>query len=127
MVATVLDICLEVIIRCGIYFAEILIYPEDTEVIAGDTVLLTCVSYQSPITWSQEGVELVNDSMRITVYQEQFMENGLLFYQSILQICSTESSDSGTYSCIADGENSSISFQLTVQSKSLPRNPVKKC
>ena len=88
--------------------------------IAGDTVMLTCVSYQSPITWSQEGVELVNDSMRITVYQDQIEENGLSFYQSILQICSTESSDSGTYSCNADGGdrgNSSISFQLTVQSK----------
>ena len=89
--------------------------------IAGDTVLLTCVSYLSPVTWSREGVELVNDSMRITVYQEQFVESELSFYLSILEICSTESSDSGTYSCNADegdGANSSISFQLTVQSKS---------
>ena len=92
---------------------------DPTDVPDGDTVLLTCVAYGDQplsISWSREGSVLMNDSQRITIYEEEVEEGGITFIQSILQICSTESSDAGVYSCIAANEagNDTATFELTV-------------
>ena len=81
--------------------------------------LLSCVAYgdQLPgISWSREGNVLMNDSQWITIHEEEFEEGGIMFVQSILQICSTKTNDTGVYSCIADseGSNDTVSFELTV-------------
>ena len=91
---------------------------DPTDVPDGDTVLLTCVAYGDlplSISWSRDGSTLMNDSQRITIYQEE-VEGGITFIQSILQICSTEANDAGVYSCIAENEagNDTAAFELTV-------------
>ena len=90
-----------------------------TEIPDGDTVLLTCVaSGDQPlnISWSREGSVLMNDSQRITIYEEEVEEGGIVFVQSILQICSAESDDAGIYNCTAenDVDNVTANFELTV-------------
>ena len=100
--------------------AQIVLHPVNpTDVPDGDTVLLTCVAYGGlplSISWSREGSILMNDSQRITIYEEEVEEGGITFIQSILQICSTEANDAGVYSCIAENEagNDTATFQVTV-------------
>ena len=92
---------------------------DPTDVPSGDTVLLTCVAYGDlplSISWSRDGSTLMNDSQRITIYEEEVEEGGITFIQSILQICSTEANDAGSYSCTADNAagNDTASFELTI-------------
>ena len=58
----------------------------------------------------------MNDSQRVAIYEEELEEGGIVFVQSILQICSAESDDAGVYSCIAenDVDNVTANFELTV-------------
>ena len=91
-----------------------------TEADAGQTLTFTCVAYGVPlptITWSQGDTLLSNDTdTRVTIYNEEVEEGGLVFFQSILEICSAELIDSGVYSCNADNgmTNDSVSFELRV-------------
>ena len=100
--------------------AQIVLHPVDpTDVPDGDTVLLTCVAYGDlplSISWSRDGSTLMNDSQRITIFEEEVEEGGITFIQSTLQICSTEANDAGVYSCIAENEagNDTATFELTV-------------
>ena len=92
--------------------------PNDTEVNANDTLLLTCVGYSHPvgtIIWSRGSVDLVNGT-RTAIYEEEFEESGLTFVRSILQICSTEPSDAGLYACTVDNgiSDASSSFNVAV-------------
>ena len=58
----------------------------------------------------------MNDSQRVAIYEEELEEGGIVFVQSILQICSAESDDAGVYSCSAenDVDNVTANFELTV-------------
>ena len=81
--------------------------------------LLSCVAYGDlplGISWSREGSILMNDSQWITIHEEEFEEGGITFVQSVLQICSVKTNDTGVYSCIADieGSNDTASFELIV-------------
>ena len=99
---------------------QIVLHPANpTDVLDGDTVLLTCVAYGDlplSISWSRDGSTLMNYSQRITIFEEEVEEGGITFIQSILQICSTEANDAGVYSCIAENDagNDTAAFELTV-------------
>ena len=87
--------------------------------VVGETVLFTCVATGDlplSISWSREGSVLQNDSQRVAIYEEEFDENGIVFVQSILQICNTGTGDAGIYSCTAENATANItaSFELTV-------------
>ena len=58
----------------------------------------------------------MNDSQRITIYEQEVEEGVITFIQSILQICITEANDAGVYSCIAENEagNDTANFELNV-------------
>lgn len=100
---------------------QIVVAPRDpSEVVAGNTVLLTCVAQgDSPphVVWNRENKVLENGS-RVVISEDVIVENGLTFVQSILEICSTEETDSGQYSCVTTLDavqgNSTASFGLTV-------------
>ena len=91
------------------------------EVDAGTTVTYVCVGYgedEPPnIFWEFGDQLLSNDtSSLVTVYDSQVVENGLVFTQSILELCSVEIENAGEYSCTANnsrGSNSST-FILNV-------------
>ena len=109
--------------NCSLYSivpAQIVLHPVDpTDVPDGDTVLLTCVAYGDvplSISWNREDSIVMNDSQRITIYEDEVEEGGITFIQSILQICSTEANDAGVYSCIAENDagNDTDAFELTV-------------
>ena len=92
---------------------------DPTDVLSRDTVLLTCVAYGDlplSISWSRESSIVMNDSQRITIYEDEVEEGGITFIQSILQICSTEANDAGVYNCIAENEagNDTATFEITV-------------
>ena len=88
---------------------------------AGTTVTYVCVGYgedEPPnIIWEFGDQLLSNDtSSLVTIYDSQVVENGQVFTQSILELCSVEVENAGQYSCTANnsrGSNSS-SFILNV-------------
>ena len=59
----------------------------------------------------------MNDSQLTSIYNEQLENSGLLFTSSILELCSVEEDDSGTYSCVATNlaGNDSIEFEVQVK------------
>ena len=85
---------------------------------AGNTIISVCVAYGDPnpsITWSRGGTVLSNDS-RVTIYEEVVTENGVMFVQSIIEVCSAEAGDAGQYSCFAENSfgNDTTVIELTV-------------
>ena len=52
-----------------------------------------------------------------SIYSEQIENSGMLFTLSILELCSVEVDDSGTYSCQAvnSAGNDSVEFDVRVQ------------
>ena len=91
---------------------------QTTSVDAGNTIVAVCVAYGDPnpsITWNRAGTALSNDS-RVTIYEELVTENGVLFVQSIIEVCSAEVSDAGQYSCFTENNfgNDTAVFELTV-------------
>lgn len=97
--------------------AEVVILTEDTVAQAGNTLLLTCVGYGVPnpeLTWSKDGVALMNGS-RTNIYVTVIEQEGVMFVQSLLEICSLDAvDDTGTYSCTASNENGTDTQSLEV-------------
>ena len=97
-----------------------MIRPNVTDPFAeGDTVSLACTASGRPyptIQWYKDGVLLTNESLT-SVYNEEFESNGLLFTSSILELCSVDEDDIGTYSCQASNSagNDSIEFNIDVK------------
>ena len=99
---------------------QIVIYPNDTEILAGSTLILSCTGYGIPlpsIVWRKAGLELseVNNS-RVTVWEETVAAGEHTFTRSYLQMCSTVELDSGLYNCsavTAERENG-VEFGVTI-------------
>ena len=78
---------------------------------------MTCVAsgtFAPNISWSKGELVLSNDSVRINIYTVELEEGGITFVRSILEICSLETSDSGTYGCTATLPDNSDSGNFTV-------------
>ena len=50
------------------------------------------------VSWSFNGQTLVNASY-VTIYDEDVVEGGITYRQSILQLCFLRNSNSGAYTC----------------------------
>ena len=101
----------------------VVIYPQDTMVMAGNTALLVCVAYGDPqpsVTWRKGTVSLSNSS-QIRIYEQLLNQSGFIFVRSVLEICNTNAAHTGEYSCTTDNGvgNHSISFQLTIPGKQI--------
>ena len=99
----------------------LVVHPEDTVVIAGSTVMLTCVAFGEPlpsITWSLDGANVTNDT-RTEIIEMRTTRNGRPFIKSVLQICGVGESDAGRYNCTAVNvvNTDSADFSLTVISE----------
>ena len=108
---------------------EIVIAPQSSSVTAGNTILFSCVAVGDPypsITWIRDdGSEIMNDSMRISVYASQQDQGGVVFIHSILEICSVEAADAGYYTCVASNSlgSSNSSFQVDVTDSTFSYSP----
>ena len=83
----------------------------------GDTVTLACTASGMPypdFQWYKDGELLMNQTLT-SIYNEQFENNGGLFTTSILELCSVEVDDSGTYSCQAVNSAGNDSFEFDVR------------
>ena len=113
---------------CFIYtdLPELVVVPNSTfEVDAGATVTYVCVGFSQDeppnIFWQFGDEQLTNDSSSlVTVYENQVMENGLVFTESILELCSVEVENAGLYSCTANNTagSSNSTFTLNVRPRS---------
>ena len=91
--------------------------PEDATATAGNTLILTCVAFDTPeLAWVRDGAVLMNDT-RTLVSVEQLVVQEVMFVRATLEICSLEVADSGTYYCRAsnDSGTANSSFQITVE------------
>ena len=111
---------------CSLAFTEVVIAPSNSTADEGSTVLAVCVGNGNPlpgISWSREGTILTNGSLsdRVSVWQETVEEDGVLFVQSVLQLCSLDGSDTGEYTCTVANDQvaDSISFSVTVEQEVL--------
>ena len=91
---------------------SLIITPISYSVNYGSTVLMTCVAYlgsdtedhsNAAISWTDPaGQTLINDSdSSVTIYAETQTQNGMVFLESILEICSVGVSHAGQFSCRA--------------------------
>ena len=97
---------------------RVVISPRNSTVEAGSTTVLSCVGFGNPtpyVTWTRGATELSNGS-RTTIYERLVTSNGLMFVQSILQICSIGETDNGQYTCTVGNAigNASVDFELSV-------------
>ena len=85
----------------------------------GNTVFLVCIAvgvlYPS-IQWYKDDELITRNGSLTSVYDETSKHSTLLFTTSILELCSLNSNDTGTYSCIATNEagNSSTTFDIQI-------------
>lgn len=104
---------------------SLVITPTSYSVDYGTTVLMTCVAYLGPdtedhssaaISWTDPaGQALSNDSdSLVTIYSETQTQNGLVFLESILEICSVGVSHSGQFSCRAANSIGNDSFSWNI-------------
>ena len=98
-----------------------MVSPQDTQSVAGTSVLLPCVGYSDRgavrITWKKGEQLLVNVSDKFILHEQTVMnKSGLIFIKSVLEICGVERTDVGNYSCVASvegGQSDTASFELT--------------
>ena len=98
---------------------RVVIISGDAVVDEGNTTYLLCVGYGDPetsVSWERDGQLLANNS-RVTIYDMLVIEGGSDFTQSVLEICSAELADTGTYTCAASNGvgSGNSSFRLTVR------------
>ena len=86
---------------------------------------MTCVAYLGPdsedhsattLTWmGPSGQQLINDSASlVTVYTETVSQNGQIFLESILEICSMGLSGVGEYTCRASNTVGDDTFRWNI-------------
>ena len=95
-----------------------MIAPVDYTIDESATMVAVCVGTGFPqpsISWSLDGSPLENSS-RVTIYEEVIEESGLTFVQSFLEVCSVDFMDAGLYQCTVANRivNASSNFTLTV-------------
>ena len=100
-----------------------MVYPENTVVLAGDTVLLTCVGTGLPspaLVWRKNERDITGDSSKFSVTESVIVVENTVFVRSSLLLCNASELDIGEYSCTADNaveEPVSENFTITVRSK----------
>ena len=95
---------------------ELIILSNDTALLEGESVSLTCVGRGDPeISWSRNGQVLSNTS-DLFIHEEDINDEGRTLTQSFLQLCNLVLADAGTYTCVVSNSIRSVnsSVQLTV-------------
>jgi hypothetical protein len=87
----------------------------------GESASLACVGVGETgleISWSFNGAPVGNTTL-VAIHEEVIGQDGKVFVQSFLQICSLAESDAGNYTCVAsdDFTSANATIQLTVLSK----------
>ena len=98
--------------------AAIAVFPEDSSVYVGDSIILSCVAYGLPlptITWLKGGESLVN----VTLRDSELVTPHVTFTRSTLQLCAVQLPDSTQYTCQATNNFSAVdaSFSMSVKGK----------
>ena len=98
--------------------ATVVISPVDYTIDESATMVAVCVGTGFPqpnISWSLDGAPLENSS-RVTIYEEVIEESGITFVQSFLEVCSVDFMDAGLYQCTVTNRlvNASSNFTLFV-------------
>ena len=105
----------------------VVLAPLNASVAAGNTGLFTCVGLGVPplsISWTRaNGTELRNGS-QVNIYNSNFDEGGMVFFQSVLEICSVREEDEGQYTCTVansiGSRNSSFEIEVTPTGTAFP-------
>ena len=95
-----------------------MISPVDYTIDESATMVAVCVGTGFPqptISWTLDGSPLQNSS-RVSIYEEVIEESGITFVQSFLEVCSVNFMDAGLYECTVANRlvNASSNFTLSV-------------
>ena len=84
---------------------DIVIAPSNTDVLLGNTVLLTCVvaflNTPPELSWHRNYTGELYNTSDVSIYTSTIEEGGVMFLRSILELCGVELSDEGLYFCQA--------------------------
>ncbi|CAI8042984.1 Hemicentin-1 [Geodia barretti] len=84
---------------------DIVIAPSNTDVLLGNTVLLTCVvaflNTPPELSWHRNDTGELYNTSDVSIYTSTIEEGGVMFLRSILELCGVELSDEGLYFCQA--------------------------
>lgn len=97
---------------------ELVIISNDTSLMEGDSVSLTCVGSGDPsaeISWTRNG-EILSNTSEIFIHEEDIIQEDRTLTQSYLQLCNVVVADAGSYTCVVSNGIRSVnsSVQLTV-------------
>ena len=100
--------------------AKIVIHPSPySKVYPHQTVMSLCSAYggdEPPtISWRFGDELLTNDSLDLVkIFETQSIHNGLVFTESILELCAVDLNDTGVYSCTATNSQGSDRYNFTL-------------
>ena len=103
----------------------VVVYPADTVVFAGNSLLLTCVGYGIPLPslyWQTNGKTISEEDSGFFLSETVTTVENSQFVRSSLFLCNAREAQAGNYSCSANNTVHGIStknFSITVQSKPL--------
>ena len=67
------------------------------------------------IIWKFGDELFINDSLELVkIYESQTVQNGLVFTESILELCDVDFNDTGVYSCTANNSRGTDSYNFTL-------------
>lgn len=94
----------------------------DTILFEGEAVTLGCTGYSQfdlEIVWSHNGETLMNSSLFVNIYEQDFSLGERQFKLSLLELCDVMVADSGSYTCVASNgkDSANATTQLTVLGK----------
>lgn len=101
----------------------VVVYPEDTVVLAGDSILLTCIGYGIPtplLHWQRDGVNIIEDDSKYFITETTVIVDNTVFVMSSLSLCNSSEVNSGEYSCTANNEirvPATENFTITIKSE----------
>ena len=87
----------------------------DTTMLEGETGFLFCVGYGVPtatITWTQNGMAVMESSPNVTVTSEVRVAGARSFTVSTLRFCSADVAYAGTYTCEVNTANVTVTSDV---------------
>ena len=94
-----------------------MVHPKELhEVNTSDAAIYTCVAYGKPVPhifWMRNGSYLGNSPL-LTITENLIYQSDFILAKSVMEMCSTQETDGGNYTCVANNSISTDSFNFSL-------------